>query len=211
MEHGPYRVTGGALLTEEAFVCDRHGTPTGYREIKRYPVKQTYLLCRCGKSKTMPFCDGSHVQCAFDGRETADRAPFAEQAEVYEGPGLILEDVESLCAVARFCHIGGNTWGLIERSGDPAARELAIRGACLCPAGRLVARDAQTGEAIEDAYEPSIALLTDESGVAGPIWVRGGIPIESSDGTAYEIRNRVTLCRCGKSRNMPFCDASHYR
>ncbi|HET8688843.1 MAG TPA: CDGSH iron-sulfur domain-containing protein [Methanosarcina sp.] len=39
--------------------------------------------------------------------------------------------------------------------------------------------------------------------------MRGGIPIESADGKQYEIRNRVTLCRCGKSRNKPFCDGSH--
>ncbi|MEO5901562.1 MAG: CDGSH iron-sulfur domain-containing protein [Ilumatobacteraceae bacterium] len=45
--------------------------------------------------------------------------------------------------------------------------------------------------------------------MAGPIWVRGGIPISSSDGRAYEVRNRVTLCRCGASTNKPFCDASH--
>jgi CDGSH-type Zn-finger protein len=29
------------------------------------------------------------------------------------------------------------------------------------------------------------------------------------DGTQYEIRNRVTLCRCGASRNKPFCDGNH--
>jgi CDGSH-type Zn-finger protein len=39
--------------------------------------------------------------------------------------------------------------------------------------------------------------------------VRGCIPIESADGTLWETRNRVTLCRCGKSQNMPFCDGSH--
>ena len=36
-----------------------------------------------------------------------------------------------------------------------------------------------------------------------------GIQIESEDGTLYEVRNRVTLCRCGKSSNMPFCNGSH--
>ena len=39
--------------------------------------------------------------------------------------------------------------------------------------------------------------------------MRGGIRIESSDGEAYETRNRVTLCRCGLSENKPFCDGSH--
>jgi CDGSH-type Zn-finger protein len=31
----------------------------------------------------------------------------------------------------------------------------------------------------------------------------------SADGKAYEVRNRVTLCRCGSSNNKPFCDGSH--
>ena len=46
-------------------------------------------------------------------------------------------------------------------------------------------------------------------GVSGGLWVRGGITVESADGFRYETRNRVTLCRCGASRNKPFCDGSH--
>ena len=41
------------------------------------------------------------------------------------------------------------------------------------------------------------------------IWVKGGIRIEGADGRSYEIRNRVTLCRCGQSSNKPFCDGTH--
>jgi CDGSH-type Zn-finger protein len=26
----------------------------------------------------------------------------------------------------------------------------------------------------------------------------------------YESRNRITLCRCGKSENKPYCDGSHW-
>ena len=86
---------------------------------------------------------------------------------------------------------------------------MAIQEACDCPSGRLVAWD-QDGKAIEPVFEPSIGLVEDtEAGKMGPIWVRGGIPIESADGAGYEIRNRVTLCRCGKSSNKPFCDSSH--
>jgi hypothetical protein len=43
----------------------------------------------------------------------------------------------------------------------------------------------------------------------GLLWVRGGIPVVSADGKPYTVRNRLTLCRCGKSRNKPFCDGSH--
>jgi hypothetical protein len=66
------------------------------------------------------------------------------------------------------------------------------------------------GKAIEPEVKPSIGLVQDpQAGVSGPIWVHGGIPIEAADGTTYEVRNRVTLCRCGKSGNKPFCDGTH--
>ncbi|MFZ2073841.1 MAG: CDGSH iron-sulfur domain-containing protein [Methanoregula sp.] len=39
--------------------------------------------------------------------------------------------------------------------------------------------------------------------------MRGGIPVVSADRKPYHIRNRLTLCRCGKSQNKPFCDGSH--
>jgi CDGSH-type Zn-finger protein len=39
--------------------------------------------------------------------------------------------------------------------------------------------------------------------------VRGGVRVTGADGQDYEVRNRVTLCRCGASANKPFCDGSH--
>lgn len=210
VENGPYIVTGGVPLWDYTVLSDRMATAVDYRPDREYPSPQTYSLCRCGKSKHMPYCDGTHAHVGFTGRERASRKSFAEQAVIYRGPGLILEDVEHLCMLARFCHLGGDTWTLIEKSDDPRSRELAIRGAVNCPAGRLVVRDARTGELIEPALKPSIWILRDDiTGTSGPLWVRGGIPIVSSDGTTYEVRNRVTLCRCGRSTNMPFCDASH--
>ena len=38
---------------------------------------------------------------------------------------------------------------------------------------------------------------------------RSAIPVIAADGKAYEVRNRMTLCRCGQSNNKPFCDGSH--
>ena len=79
-----------------------------------------------------------------------------------------------------------------------------------CPSGRLVARDAATGAAFEPVLEPSIGVVEDPAeACSGPLWVRGGIRIQSQDGVAYEVRNRVTLCRCGQSKNKPFCDGTH--
>jgi hypothetical protein len=80
-----------------------------------------------------------------------------------------------------------------------------------CPSGRLVAWE-KNGQAVEPDFEPSIGLVEDtQAKKMGPIWVRGGIPIESADDKTYGVRKRVTLCRCGKSINKPFCDGSHLK
>jgi CDGSH-type Zn-finger protein len=39
--------------------------------------------------------------------------------------------------------------------------------------------------------------------------LRGHLRIYHSDGKPIAEAGRVLLCRCGKSRNKPFCDSSH--
>ena len=43
----------------------------------------------------------------------------------------------------------------------------------------------------------------------GPLLLRGEVRIVDEHGNLLREANRVALCRCGKSRNMPFCDNSH--
>lgn len=211
VENGPYLVTGGVPLSEWHICVNAEGQCHGWKEGRKYPAAESYALCRCGRSADKPFCDGTHMSVGFDGTEKAGHAAYLDRAEEIEGPDLLLTDVPTLCAGARFCHRGGGTWDLTERSDDPEARRLAVEEACECPAGRLAVWD-RDGRAIEPEFEPSIGLVFDtQAGMLGPIWVRGGIPIESADGRVYEARNRVTLCRCGKSQNKPFCDGRHLR
>ena len=210
-KNGPYLVSGGVPLSEQIIGIDTDGQCHGWKEGKKYPVQENYALCRCGKSSNKPFCDGSHIKAKFDGTETAGHETYLEQASEIDGPGLKLTDAPDFCASARFCHRAGGTWKLTQESSNPDARQKAIEEACDCPSGRLVTWD-KDGKVIEPDFEPSIGLVEDtQAGKMGPIWVRGGIPVESADGATYEIRNRVTLCRCGKSSNKPFCDGSHLR
>ncbi len=191
--------------------CDGQGTPTKWIIGKRLDTQENYALCRCGQSSNKPFCDGSHVKANFDGTETSENEPYEKMAKEIDGPKLSLKDAEILCASARFCHRGGDIWDVIHRSDDPKARENVIANAFDCPSGRLVVVDKKTGLTMEPVLEKSIGAIEDPSiGASGPFWVRGGIPIYSADGKLYEARNRVTLCRCGKSSNKPFCDSSHY-
>jgi CDGSH-type Zn-finger protein len=210
MKNGPYRVTGSLPLVRETIISNSKGYGMRWEKGEEFPGKKQYALCRCGRSKTSPYCDGSHTAAGFDGTETAARQNFEIMAQTIEGPDLVLSDAESLCASARLCNRTGGTWNLTRRSDNPRFKKIAIEEAGDCPSGRLVTRDKKTGEAIEPALEPSISLVEDPfTNSSGPFWVKGCVPIESSDGTCYEIRNRVTLCRCGRSGNKPFCDGSH--
>jgi CDGSH-type Zn-finger protein len=208
--NGPYRVTGGLPLGKEAIGANAEGDSVEWIPVHQYPLQSQYSLCRCGKSAHKPFCDGTHAKVGFDGTETASRAPYLEQAARTEGPAMSLTDAESLCAGARFCDPNGKVWNLVVESDRPASRENFVRQTCECPSGRLVAWDNATGKAIETAYAPSIALIEDPAqNCSGPIWLRGGVQVTGADGFEYEVRNRVTLCRCGASNNKPFCDGTH--
>jgi CDGSH-type Zn-finger protein len=209
-EDGPYIVSANIPLAMQIITPNEEGFSWDWKRGKTFDTKGNYRLCRCGRSKTKPFCDDTHKKIRFHGKETASRTPLARQSETFDGPTMTLNDVEQLCAFARFCDPAGKIWGLIEQTDNPEARELAIREANYCPAGRLVLHDKKTGNEIEHKLPPSIGVVEDPAlGCSGPLWVRGGIRIESENGIPYEVRNRVTLCRCGASNNMPFCNGSH--
>jgi CDGSH-type Zn-finger protein len=206
---GPYLVSGGVPLSKETIVADEQGESVAWREDVRLESRERCGLCRCGESKTKPYCDGSHVAAHFSGTETASRAPYAEQSVVIEGPIVDMADAAALCSEARFCHRDGKAWHLVLED-DVSAAQTVLDECAQCPSGRYTVIEKATGHDVEPDFEPSIALVQDpQMGVSGPMWVRGGIQVEAADGHLYEVRNRVTLCRCGKSKNKPFCDGTH--
>jgi len=209
---GPYVVAGGLPIAKEYLVSSNGAAyPDTWKKGEEYPRREACSLCRCGRSANKPYCDGSHAKAGFVGTETASRKSYAEMAETTRGPALDLTDAESLCAVACFCHRApGDTWEKTEKSDDPQLKRLAIEEAGNCPSGRLVAWEKMSGQPLEPPCEPSISVTEDEvQQVSGPLWVKGRVPIEASDGFQYEVRDRVTLCRCGRSGNKPFCDGRH--
>jgi CDGSH-type Zn-finger protein len=210
-KNGPYLVCGGIPLTQKIIRYNKKYDSCEWEDGTTFLVQTSYSLCRCGQSHNKPFCDGTHTKVNFDGTETASLKTYYKNTVLLDGPTLTLTDAKDLCASARFCHRAGGIWNLILTSNRPTDKTIAIEEAADCPSGRLVISEKNTGKILEPKLDPSIVLIEDPFiGVSGPIWVRGNILIESANGLRYAKRNRITLCRCGKSQNKPFCDSSHY-
>lgn len=210
-EEGPYLVYGSPAIAQEIIHSNKDGDSWTYKKGATFKVDgEPCMLCRCGASSTKPFCDQSHFVADWDPTETAGFIPLLEEAEELEGPRLALTDNEKYCAYLRFCDACGRIWNLVQVAESDEDIELVKREAAHCVSGRLIVWDKQTGKPHEEKFIPSIGLIEDPAlQISGPMWVKGGIRVESANGRSYEIRNRVTLCRCGQSTNKPFCDGSH--
>ena len=135
-ENGPYLVTGDVPLAKQTITSDAKGGSETWQEGETIPHRDTYALCRCGRSGTKPFCDGTHLKIGFKGGEMASREAYLDQAKVLDGPVLQLTDAESLCAFARFCDPNGQVWSQVARTDHSHVKELFIRQVNNCPSGR---------------------------------------------------------------------------
>lgn len=202
-ENGPYIVDGGIPLVRKSIVHSEWREPLTWRKESSIPTGEMYRLCRCGQSANKPFCDSSHERIGFNGRETALTDPSADRRMSLEGERITVTDDQQLCIHASFCiHREDSVWDLLERSADSGARFKLMQMVERCPSGRL-GYEVDTGP-LEPDLPKAIAVTKN-----GPYWVTGGISIRLSDGRMLEQRNRVTLCRCGKSSMKPLCDGTH--
>ena len=210
--NGPILLYGIVPIMQQFIVPDDRGISVHYQEGESYQGKNGVALCRCGLSQKKPFCDGSHKQAMSQGVDLTETATFKSEldsAEMVEGPDRFLTDDEKFCAFARFCDAGQRVWNEVQLKGE-SAQDLTLDMAHHCPGGRLIVWDNQTRTPIEVEEPPSANLIEDISlKCSGPIMLRGGIPVKSSKGQYYEVRNRQALCRCGQSSNKPFCDGTH--
>ena len=211
-----YLVYGDIKIVRKKQISSEHGEPMTWQTMETVETEGREIvgLCRCGASSDKPFCDGTHQQINFDGTETAASNTFEERKIVHEGgTGIVVKRDYSLCAESGFCgHRLANIEKLTKQTDDSIVRAQVMAMIERCPSGSYTyALDADSAD-IEPDLPQQIAVtteMTSEGPIAGPLWLTGNILVERSDGETVETRNRVALCRCGKSENKPFCDGTH--
>ncbi len=169
-------------------------------------TKKNMYLCRCGGSKTKPFCDGTHANIGFSDEKEDGRV--IDKRDTYEGKKINIHDNRGICAHSAFCtdnlksvfRIGMEPW--INPDGDtPEAIKRVID---MCPSGALSYSVEGMEHRGRDAA-PKIHISRN-----GPYYVKSGVELVGNNIEEGVSEDRYTLCRCGKSSNKPRCDGSHW-
>jgi CDGSH-type Zn-finger protein/uncharacterized Fe-S cluster protein YjdI len=87
---------------------------------------------------------------------------------------------------------------------DAASAEQVAAVVARCPSGALHTIRHDDGPEEEAPALPAVRVTPD-----GPLHVHGRVRLQRADGTVIIEDLRLALCRCGQSRNKPFCDNSH--
>jgi CDGSH-type Zn-finger protein len=169
-------------------------------------ARSTMALCRCGGSANKPFCDGTHAKIGFSSAKLEGRV--ADKRQDYEGEKITIQDNRGICAHAGRCTDGlpsvfrlkQEPW--IDPQGAPA--EEIIETIQKCPSGAL----SYTVDGVEHrGREGPAAIFVSPN---GPYVVTGGPQLLDTPRGQGASTERFTLCRCGGSKNKPFCDGSHW-
>ena len=213
-EDGPYIVHGDVPLVRKQQVVSEYGEPLACTKGDEISATAPYRLCRCGQSSDKPFCDSTHLEIMFDGHESADTLPTVERQIVYPGTtGIIVRRDYTLCTEAGFCGTrSAAIEELVGHTDDVQVRAQVMAMIERCPSGSLTYALEEGGANVEPDLPAQIAVtteITSDGPIAGPLWVTGSILIERADGQQFEVRPRVTLCCCGRSKIKPLCDGAH--
>lgn len=177
---------------------------TASNGLKVFLEKNTIALCRCGQSKSKPFCDGTHGKIGWQDKKLEGRQP--RLVDSFTGKTITIHDDRGICA-----HIGNCTDGLpkVFRMGvepwiDPDAEtaEKIINTIKKCPSGAL----SYSIDGVKyDKFSEHPEIVVSKN---GPYYVKGSIKLNDTD--QPESTEHFALCRCGKSKNKPFCDGQHW-
>jgi CDGSH-type Zn-finger protein len=164
-------------------------------------------LCRCGGSATKPFCDGTHKKNGFSGARLAPAAGSGR--DEYRGKKITIYDDRAICAHSGRC--SDNLAAVFKYGAEPwidpdgGGVEAIIETVRKCPSGALSYALGDV-EAPPLERNPGITVTKD-----GPYAVVGRIALTGqAAGEEIAATECYALCRCGGSKNKPFCDGTHW-
>jgi len=166
----------------------------------------TLALCRCGGSANKPFCDGTHAKIGFSSAKLDGRVE--DKLENYEGEQITIHDNRGICAHAGRCTDGlpsvfrlkQEPW--IDVNAAQSEEIIAVIGKC--PSGAL-SYSVEGVEHRDREGEPAIFVAPN-----GPYVVSGAPELLETPRGEGASTEHFNLCRCGGSKNKPFCDGTHW-
>lgn len=163
---------------------------------------QETVLCRCGKSKNKPFCDGIHVAYGFTDEQGENED---DERLVFPGDPITIYENVAICSHAGYCPNGKpDKWRPKTKNGGYTDEEL-IEKIKKCPSGALSYAHETTEHRDPHAGRP--AKIRIKKG--GPLEIEGGIQLRNTKWGEGASREHYALCRCGASNMKPFCDGTH--
>ncbi len=167
---------------------------------------ETMALCRCGASSNKPYCDGTHAKIGFSSSKLKERTE--NRKDSYKGKSITIHDNRSICAHAGACTDGLPSVFRMQQEpwidADEANVEEIIATIQQCPSGAL-SYTVDAPESSDSDEKPAVFVAPN-----GPYVVSGGEGLLDTVWGEGASKNNYALCRCGASKNKPFCDGSHW-
>ena len=185
-ENGPIKVSGFGSIT----YCG-----------EKLKTDGEVLLCRCGETKTPPFCDWSHIESGFSGKKSIESY---KDIRVWEGKTIRTFFNANICMHASNCRQLGKLRKQELDESDSSAAEKIAKVVISCPSGALSYELIEGDNKITFEDSDHIEIVK-----GGEIQIKCKIDAENVNFLERQPENRLTLCRCGLSKNKPFCDGAH--
>jgi CDGSH-type Zn-finger protein len=169
-------------------------------------TKKSLALCRCGGSANKPFCDGTHAKIGFSSAKLDGRVE--DKRENYKSDQIAIHDNRGICAHAGRCTDGLSSVFRLQQEPwidpDAASPEEIINVIRKCPSGAL---SFSVDNVEQPDHEGDSAIFVSPN---GPYVVSGGPDLLETTRAEGASTEHFTLCRCGGSKNKPFCDGTHW-
>lgn len=115
-------------------------------------------------------------------------------------PGSCIHAAECVKALPKVYDPKGKPWLKIEN----AASEELIAQIKTCPSGALSYFMNGDESKEEHSLETNVEVMAN-----GPLLVHGNLLVKDKDGNEENKTKTTAFCRCGASKNKPYCDGGH--